>query len=1121
MSRKSVSAISIILLVCAFFCAVSHLQSVAASQFTLPSYFWSDSFNNGVDSWAVNIGGTGSFTNTSTKYYTAPYSFHMVSKGASWAYAMPPANKPTSGSNAALSQINYSQNYVVDLRFYLPSSDNHWIIVFLNRHISSVIDSGTMFTTRSGSVNTPVVSLNVTTWYWIRYWVEPVNSTYQIDVYNCLLNKYIVTQVNRSFQGSSAPSGPFLIGDADQSNPSSNWGEAYWDDISIHFSAIPLKVTFRLLAVEGFFGAGNALDESGGAVAGDFPMKSAEYLIEALTTYNNWKNMTYGAFNYTSYIHLLSNASVDPQVQKYYRGTPTNASVTNEIQNFLGQTGPGESNDLTIRIFYYNGHSGATPGAYSNDGHAILPRYYLCLGVKGSDPAGPSQYQELYDNQLDTLLKSGSLASSNCVLVILDSCYSGGFISKLKHQGRVILTAVKSDELAWGWKATPLPGYWSWFTGSAKPGYPPFFANIPVGLLGALSNKVDTNGDGWLSANDFFAYCGSTVNSYATNASKAIGVKGFSGMVPQQSYGVVGGEIPIAMINPLMVQVVAKGQFLMVPRSFPFNGLPVFQLNGTIIPSQNYRCSASRTGYSEATGPTTNAQLWTFSLNSSIYTSAAIADGFVFIATLGGGGGGGGGAICALDMKTGAVLWSFSLDSSVHSSPAVANGTVYFGTDSGQIYAVEEHTGCVKWAYQLSTSGILSSPVVGDGKLFLGTQDGYIDQLNATDGELLADTYVGGSVGSAVYDKQLDISASTNGAIFCVDKNGVPMWSRTMSSAIYSTPSASLGRVLFGSTDGKVYCLNETSGSILWNFPTPGPVMSSPALDANKMVAIVASDAGILYALDITSGTPRWSQSFFSSVGICSPAISSNGLVYIGASNGLLSCFNETNGALIWNRPMASPVLSSPAISDGHLYIGSADGSMNCFGSAFPEHNVAVQNLTGSATIIHSGRTINIIYNATNLGNVAETFNIIVAYSTSLADVPPLYNQSVTIHSETVSLGPGSKITHTFAWNTSGLSYGLYGISVCTTPVHGETETGDNQLVSAILITIQGDTNGDRTVNVLDLILVANHLGHTNGDGHLPYSIDWYKCMNTDLNNDGQHNVLDLILCANHLGQHW
>jgi hypothetical protein len=117
-----------------------------------------------------------------------------------------------------------------------------------------------------------------------------------------------------------------------------------------------------------------------------------------------------------------------------------------------------------------------------------------------------------------------------------------------------------------------------------------------------------------------------------------------------------------------------------------------------------------------------------------------------------------------------------------------------------------------------------------------------------------------------------------------------------------------------------------------------------------------------------------------------------------------------------------------------------------------------------------------------------------------------------------------SNMTTSFeiAWNTTGFAYGKYIIKAYVDPVSYESNTTNNMLTgSSVIVTFLGDVNGDGTVNVLDLILIANHLGHTDGDGHIPYSLDWYRCINSDLNDDRSHNVLDLILCANHLGQHW
>lgn len=172
--------------------------------------------------------------------------------------------------------------------------------------------------------------------------------------------------------------------------------------------------------------------------------------------------------------------------------------------------------------------------------------------------------------------------------------------------------------------------------------------------------------------------------------------------------------------------------------------------------------------------------------------------------------------------------------------------------------------------------------------------------------------------------------------------------------------------------------------------------------------------------------------------------------------------------------------------------------------------DIAVTNVSPSKTVVGQGYSLSINVTAANQGDFPETFNI------------TLYADTIAIETREITLEGGVSTTIAFTWNTTSYAKGNYAISAYAEPVLGETYTADNTYnYGLVKVTILGDTNGDQTVNVLDLILIANHLDHTDGDGHTPFTPDWYKCMNADLNNDGQHNVLDLILCANHLGQHW
>jgi len=176
-----------------------------------------------------------------------------------------------------------------------------------------------------------------------------------------------------------------------------------------------------------------------------------------------------------------------------------------------------------------------------------------------------------------------------------------------------------------------------------------------------------------------------------------------------------------------------------------------------------------------------------------------------------------------------------------------------------------------------------------------------------------------------------------------------------------------------------------------------------------------------------------------------------------------------------------------------------------------PEHNVAVTGLKLSKTIVGQTSPARIDVTVENLGDYGEVVNVTVYADSTI--VQAFNGMAMPAHTQNVL---------TVIWNTVGFARGYYTISANVSKAPHEVDLFDNVLVGGkVLVTVVGDVNGDKAVNVLDLILVASHLGHTNGDGHTSYSSDWYKCMNTDLNNDNQHNVLDLILCANHLGQNW
>lgn len=795
------------------------------------------------------------------------------------------------------------------------------------------------------------------------------------------------------------------------------------------------KAVFRFLGVES---------------GDDEEFRSSQQLIQNLTRFLNWQNVTWGKYNYTSYIHLLSNASNAASLP-YYVGEPTKTNVKNEIQNFLGATGPGEDNSLTVRIFHFCDHGGKL---VTSDPKYIpglqLEKYYV--------PGAGWVHRWLTDSELNETLNSGDLKNSNCTVVILDCCYAGGFINKTARTGRVILTACKWEETSWGWQgqSLPPPGYWSWFTGNQNAQFGNYTVYGPLGIIGGLLNAGDKNCDNWRSAGEVFDFANRTIVEYSTGENKRFGSNVFH---PQKSYGVVGGGVPIVMYSRYQTYrgLWPWGESIKTITGFPYNAWNL-TLDGVLPPSR-WRMlgnGPSRISYSPSFGPSQSSLLWTRPFSVSIRSSAAI-DQLILLGL-------GNGTLCAIDVATGETVWSFDSGASMtYSSPAVEDGMVFFGTDLERVYALDECTGLVRWVYNgLAGEKFYSSPAVSNGTVFIGSSLGRLLALNETTGEHVWSFTTGDLIASPPsVAKGMVYVGSSDGAIYALNmSDGSFKWSYPTYSPIVSAPAVAEPIVYVTSTSGRIYALDQFFGYYLWDFPTSSPILSSPAVDEAKNLVIVGSQDGHVYALDrMTGGLPVWSR-YVGAIERSSPAISGNGLIYIGTTaNRLVYCLNETTGAVVWSYPVSGPIYASAALTDEHVVISSYDGTLYCFGPEFPYHDVAASSLEVSSTTVTLGQKITISYNLTNFGNRIETFNVTIAYTTTDIWTPPQYLEPVSIHTETITLQPGQTINLTYEWDTTGKTPGKYTIVVVIPSIEYDSNTTNNGRGSET-ITIQSPDTG-------------------------------------------------------------
>ncbi len=119
------------------------------------------------------------------------------------------------------------------------------------------------------------------------------------------------------------------------------------------------------------------------------------------------------------------------------------------------------------------------------------------------------------------------------------------------------------------------------------------------------------------------------------------------------------------------------------------------------------------------------------------------------------------------------------------------------------------------------------------------------------------------------------------------------------------------------------------AGVKLWEFETRGDVHSSPAIGSDGTVYVGSRDKK-LYAINGKCGIKLWD---FETGGwvVSSPAIGSDGTVYVGSAypDKKLYAINGKSGVKLWEFKTGATVDSSPAIgSDGTVYVGSHDNKI-------------------------------------------------------------------------------------------------------------------------------------------------------------------------------------------------
>jgi eukaryotic-like serine/threonine-protein kinase len=275
-------------------------------------------------------------------------------------------------------------------------------------------------------------------------------------------------------------------------------------------------------------------------------------------------------------------------------------------------------------------------------------------------------------------------------------------------------------------------------------------------------------------------------------------------------------------------------------------------------------------------------------------------------------------------------VWEYSADAGFGMAPAlVGDSLVFIANLRGEMYALESSTG-ISTGRRDFKEAIIGTPVLDGDTLFIpfASGDDGIIAYDLLDGSTVWEASIGSVESAPLLIGGRLYAATITGRLFCLDKTtGAIIWMFSvpvdrMPVAIHSSPASDGEIIIFGCDDGKLYAVSALDGRMVWNIETKSLVLS-PAIYDGKV--FVGSADGLFYAVDITTGKIIWKTMIAGKT--TPPAVDDNG-IYVGTASKEMYCLNRETGTTIWRTALNGPMRSAPLISGTTIYAGCMDKTL-------------------------------------------------------------------------------------------------------------------------------------------------------------------------------------------------
>jgi serine/threonine protein kinase/outer membrane protein assembly factor BamB len=309
---------------------------------------------------------------------------------------------------------------------------------------------------------------------------------------------------------------------------------------------------------------------------------------------------------------------------------------------------------------------------------------------------------------------------------------------------------------------------------------------------------------------------------------------------------------------------------------------------------------------------------WTLKTEDEVRGSAAAAGGAIYVGSYDGN-------LYAIDETDGTVRWKFKAQRGIVTRPAPMNEMVIFGSEDKSLYAVTRLNGRAIWSFRTNMP-IRSSPITDERACLVGSDDGFLYRLDRARGVVTWRYKTFGPIRSTpAQSGDSVVFGSDDGYFYNVHaETGQLSWRHQVGAPVMSSPAISGSIAVVGASDGNIRGFNMRDGKVIWTLNTPKTVISSPSIE--NSTAYVGSADGHIYAIALESGELKWKSHVCRQI-TSSPTIDGDS-IYIGGNDAVFYCLDLANGEIKWRFGAGGAVVNKPLVTDDHIIFGSLDGTV-------------------------------------------------------------------------------------------------------------------------------------------------------------------------------------------------